>query len=70
MQKSQETWVRSLGQKDLLEEEMTTNSKSLSWKSHEKRSLVGYSPWGHKELDVTEHEHVQTYDLIYSSFRL
>ena len=22
------------------------------------------------ELDATEHEHVQTYDLIYSSFRL
>ena len=23
-------------------------------KSHEQRSLVGYSPWGHKELDTTE----------------
>ena len=22
--------------------------------SHGQRSLVGYSPWGHKELDVTE----------------
>ena len=21
---------------------------------HGERSLVGYSPWGHKELDVTE----------------
>ena len=21
------------------------------------RNLVSYSPWGHKELDVTEHEH-------------
>ena len=21
---------------------------------HERRSLVGYSPWGHKELDTTE----------------
>ena len=21
---------------------------------HEQRSLVGYSPWGHKELDTTE----------------
>ena len=26
----------------------------LAWKSHEQRSLVGYSPWGHKELDTTE----------------
>ena len=23
--------------------------------SHGQRSLVGYSPWGHKELDMTEH---------------
>ena len=26
----------------------------LPGKSHEQRSLVGYSPWGHKELDTTE----------------
>ena len=26
----------------------------LPGKSHEERSLVGYSPWGHKELDTTE----------------
>jgi len=29
----------------------------LPGKSHGQRSLVGYSPWGHKESDVTEHEH-------------
>ena len=23
-------------------------------KSHGWRSLIGYSPWGHKELDITE----------------
>ena len=27
----------------------------LHWKSHGQRSLVGYSPWGHKELDTAEH---------------
>ena len=27
----------------------------LSGKSHGQRSLVGYSPWGHKELNATEH---------------
>ena len=27
---------------------------SLPGKSHEQRSLVGYSPWGHKELDTTQ----------------
>ena len=26
----------------------------LAGKFHGQRSLVGYSPWGHKELDVTE----------------
>ena len=26
----------------------------LPEKSHEQRSLVGYSPWGHKELGMTE----------------
>ena len=26
----------------------------LPGKSHGQRSLVGYRPWGHKELDVTE----------------
>ena len=28
----------------------------LPGKFHEQRSLVGYSPWGHKELDTTQHE--------------
>ena len=27
----------------------------LPRESHEQRSLVGYSPWGCKELDMTEH---------------
>ena len=27
----QETWVRSLGQEDLLEEEMATHSSTLAW---------------------------------------
>ena len=46
--------VRSLGQKDPLEKEMETHSSILAGKSHEQRSLVGYSPWGHKELVKTE----------------
>ena len=29
----------------------------LPGKSHGQRSLVGYNPWGHKELDTTEHAH-------------
>ena len=50
----QGTWVRSLGREDSLKKEMSTHSSILAGKSHGRRSLVSYSPWGHKELDVTE----------------
>ena len=30
----------------------------LPGKSHGPRSLVDYSPWGHKELDMTEQLHL------------
>ena len=33
---------------------MATHSGILAGKSHGQSSLVGYSPWGHKELDTTE----------------
>ena len=52
----QETWVRSLGWEDSLGKEMATHSRILGQKS-----LAGYSPWGHKELDmtqVTQHTHM------------
>ena len=38
----------------LLEEEMGNHSSILAWRIHGQRSLVGYSPWGHKESDTTE----------------
>ena len=28
---------------------------SMPGKSHGQKSLAGYSPWGHKESDMTEH---------------
>ena len=34
---------------------------------HGPRSLVGYSPWGHRELDITEHTHtelIKFYELV------
>ena len=52
MQELQETQVRSLGQKDPLEEEMATHS-SMPEKL-KKWSLVGCSPKGHRKLDMTE----------------
>ena len=33
----------------------------LPGKSHEYRNLVGYSPYGHKESDITEHTHTHIY---------
>ena len=48
------TWVRSLGLEDPLEKEMATH---LPGESHGQRSLVGYSPRGHRESDATEQLH-------------
>ena len=41
-----ETGVRSLGLEDPLEKEMATTPVLLPRKSHGRRSVVGYSPWG------------------------
>ena len=49
-----ETWVRSLGRENPLEKGMTTHFSILVGEFHGQRSLAGYSPWGHKELDTTE----------------
>ena len=38
----------------------------LSGESHGQRSLAGYSPWGRKELDMTEHSHPHTYTPTYT----
>ena len=46
--------VRSLGWEDYLEEELATHSNSLAWKIPWTEELVGYSPRGPKELDMTE----------------
>ena len=53
MQETQEAWVQSLGQEDPLEDEMATHSVFLPG-PHGQRSLVGYGPWGCRELDTTE----------------
>ena len=39
---------------DILDKGMATHSSISPGKSHGQRSLVGYSPWGQKELDTTE----------------
>ena len=47
--------VQSLGQEDPLQEEMANPLQySCLENPHGQRSLVGYSPWDCKELDMTE----------------
>ena len=48
-----ETEVGSLGWKDRLEKGMAAHFRILAWKIPQ-RSLVGYSPWGHKGYSMTE----------------
>ena len=52
MQETSEGQIRSLGQKQPLEEEMATHSSILTGESQGQRSLVGYSPWSPKESDT------------------
>ena len=51
-----ETRVQSLDWEDL-EKEMASTPVLLPGESHGWRSLIGYSPWGRKELDTTERLH-------------
>ena len=46
--------VQSLDWEDPLEEEWQPSPLFLPGEPHEQRSLAAYSPWGHKELDMTE----------------
>ena len=60
-----ETWVRSLGWEDPLEEGSNPVQYSCLENPHGQRSLAGYSPWSRKELDMTkrlspaQHVHVE-----------
>ena len=42
------------GRGDALEKGMTIHSSILAWRIPWTEELVGYSPWGHKELDMPE----------------
>ena len=54
---TQEPQVQSLGWEDPPEKGMAIHSSILPGESHGQRSLVGYSPWGHKESDTIERLH-------------
>ena len=63
-----ETRVQSLGREDLLEKEIATHSGILTWKIPWTEEPVGYSPWGHKELDTTERLHFSFLHLLKSIY--
>ena len=44
---------KRLGREDLLEMEMATHSGIIAWRIPWMEQPCGYSPWGHKESDVT-----------------
>ena len=48
------TWVQSLSWENPLEKGMVTHCNIIHGILHGQRSLVGYSPWGCKELNRTE----------------
>ena len=50
----QETWVRFLGQEDLLEKGMATYSSILAWRIPWTEKPGGQHYMGHKESDMTE----------------
>ena len=63
----QKTWVRRLVLEDPWEKKMATHSSMLPGKSQGQKSMLGYSPWGHKELDMTQGlKHNKFYTLLLS----
>ena len=54
MQETQEKEVQSLGQEGPWRRKWQPTASFLPEKFHGQRILAGYSPKGHKELDVTE----------------
>ena len=64
MQEMQEMRVQSPSREDPREKEMATAPVFSLGKSHGERNLVGYGPWGHKELDMTERLNTHTHKLL------
>ena len=48
--------VRSLGREDPWRMKWQPTSIFLPGKSHGQKNLVGYNPWGCKELDMAKHK--------------
>ena len=51
----QEAWVQSLAEKIPWRREwLSTPASILAWRTAWREELMGYSPWGVKELDMTQ----------------
>ena len=61
IQETQETWVQSLGWKSPWSRKWQPTPVFLPEKFYGQRSLAGYSPWGYKDLDTTEHTRTQCF---------
>ena len=53
--------VSILSWEDPLKQKMATHSIILAWKIPWTEEPGGYSPWGHKESDMTEHPRAHTH---------
>ena len=63
-----ETWIRSLGREDPpWRRKWQPIPVFLLEKFHGQRRLVGYSPWGSKELDVTDQLSIR-YKTMYTTY--
>ena len=60
MERTQETWVQSLGQKDPLEERMTTHSSILAWEIPWTEKPDELESMGSQRVRHTEHTHTHT----------
>ena len=58
--------VQSLSRKDPLRRKWQPTPILLPGKFHGQRSLAGYSPWGHKELDTAERLSTAQHTLMYA----
>ena len=54
MKETQEMWVRSLGWEEPLERAWQSTPVFLPGESYRESSLAGHSPWGRKQLDMTD----------------
>ena len=53
----QEAWVQSPGWEDPMEKVMAIPASILPREFYGQRNLAGYSPWGHKDSNMTEQLH-------------